>query len=74
MNELVKQIALQVGGSHYPDVGGKLLEKTVELVVKECIDAVSNADCRNIVYTTFDLGMEQSVKAKCVESIKERFK
>lgn len=37
MNNVIKQLALQAGGSHYPDVGGKTLEKFAELVVQECI-------------------------------------
>jgi len=37
MNERIKEIALQAGGSHYPDVGGKTLEKFAELIVQECI-------------------------------------
>ncbi len=37
MNEKIKELALQAGGSHYPDVGGKTLEKFAELIVKECI-------------------------------------
>jgi hypothetical protein len=36
MNEKIKELALQAGGSHYPDVGGKTLEKFAELIVKEC--------------------------------------
>ena len=37
MNERIKELALQAGGSHYPDVGGKTLEKFAELIIKECI-------------------------------------
>jgi hypothetical protein len=29
-------IALQVGGSHYPEVGGDLLQKFGDTVAKEC--------------------------------------
>lgn len=36
MNEKIKELALQAGGSHYPEVGGKLLEKFAELLIKEC--------------------------------------
>jgi hypothetical protein len=36
MNERIKEIALQAGGSHYPTVGGKTLEKFAELLVREC--------------------------------------
>ena len=40
MNPTIKQLALEAGGSHYPDVGGKLLEKFAELVVRECLRQV----------------------------------
>ena len=38
MNEKIKELALQAGGSHYPDVGGKTLEKFAELLIKECYE------------------------------------
>ena len=36
MKKIIKEIALQVGGSHYPDVGGQLLEKFADTVVLRC--------------------------------------
>jgi hypothetical protein len=39
MNEKLKQLALQVGGSHYPAVSKQYLEQTVRLVVKQCAEA-----------------------------------
>lgn len=42
MNPKIKDLALQAGGSHYPEVGGKTLEKFAELIVRECIDIVSS--------------------------------
>jgi hypothetical protein len=36
MNKHIKDIALQVGGSHYPEVNSKLLEKFAEAIVLEC--------------------------------------
>lgn len=44
MNPKIKELALQAGGSHYPDVGGQLLEKFAELVIRECAQV---ADCRS---------------------------
>ena len=38
MNERIKELALQAGGSHYPDVGGKTLEKFAELIIQECLN------------------------------------
>ena len=40
MNEKIKELALQAGGSHYPDVGGKTLEKFAELIVQECLEKI----------------------------------
>ena len=37
MNQKIKELALQAGGSHYPDVGGKTLEKFAELIVAEML-------------------------------------
>jgi hypothetical protein len=69
MKQKVKELALQAGGSHYPEVGGELLQKVVDLVVEECIDAVKNADVTSITYTNFDKDRALSIK-----SINERFK
>ena len=38
MNKKIYEIALQTGGSHYPEVGGKLLERYTQLLLKECIN------------------------------------
>lgn len=35
-NQKFFDIALAVGGSHYPGVGGELLEKFGETIVREC--------------------------------------
>jgi hypothetical protein len=32
------ELALATGGSHYPEVGGKLLEQFAEMIVRECAD------------------------------------
>jgi hypothetical protein len=39
MNKKLTELALQVGGSHYPEVSQQYLEQTVRLVVKECAEA-----------------------------------
>jgi hypothetical protein len=38
MNERIKQLALQAGGSHYPEVNSMQLEKFAELLIRECAD------------------------------------
>ena len=44
MNEQIKELALQAGGSHYPEVGGELLEKFAMLVIKECAKVVNDTE------------------------------
>ena len=39
MNEKLKQLALEVGGSHFPEVSRQYLEQTVRLVIRECVEA-----------------------------------
>lgn len=38
MKQIIKEIALKVGGSLYAPVGGNLLEKSIEMAVKQCVD------------------------------------
>lgn len=42
MNKRIHELALQAGGSHYPEVGGELLEKFAELLIKDCAKQVRN--------------------------------
>lgn len=42
-NAKFAEIALEVGGSHYPDVGGRLLERFGEAVVEQCAVLVERA-------------------------------
>lgn len=44
MNEQIKQLALAAGGSHYPDVGGRTLEKFAALLIRECVAICQNTD------------------------------
>jgi hypothetical protein len=44
MNERIKQLALAAGGSHYPDVGGRTLEKFAELLIRECAQLAEDID------------------------------
>ena len=57
MNEQIKQLALAAGGSHYPDVGGRTLEKFAELLIRECaqladIERDTSAGCGYVTQTT----------------------
>ena len=42
MNERIRELALQAGGSHYPEVNSMQLEKFAELIVLECAGIVDN--------------------------------
>jgi hypothetical protein len=70
--ELFKEIALQAGGSHYPEVGGDLLNKFADLLLKEVLIAIENTD-RTHAYTTFDKAMIDDTIEKCKQSIKNKF-
>ena len=71
-NKVYKEIALQAGGSHYPEVGGELLEKFADLIVKECIKAVEQTP-KHCAYTTHDLGIVNCTIDKSVTALKEKF-
>lgn len=72
MNKKIHDIALQVGGSHYPNVGGDLLEQFAKAVVMECVHAVQNTD-RGHAATSYDLGQVESTIEKSIASIMDRF-
>lgn len=38
MNKKLHEMALQIGGSHYPEVSKLYFEPTVRLVIQECAD------------------------------------
>ena len=42
MNKRIKELALQAGGSHYPDVNKETLEKFAELIIRECAAQVDS--------------------------------
>jgi len=72
MNKRIKELALQAGGSHYPDVGGATLEKFAELLLNKVIEVVQTAPT-HCAYTTYDLGVVECTLKKTVESIEKTF-
>lgn len=74
MKKVYEEIALQVGGSHYPSVGGELLEKFGDAVVKKCIEVIENGDYRNSTFTTYDMWSNPRIVQQCIENLKENFK
>lgn len=43
MNEKLKQLAVEIGGSHYPEVSQLYLPLTVRLVYEDAIEALAQA-------------------------------
>lgn len=70
--EIFKEIALQAGGSHYPEVGGELLEKFSDMLIEKVIEAVENTPTTH-AYTTYDKGLIDSTIDKCVKQIRKEF-
>jgi hypothetical protein len=71
-NEILKEIALQAGGSHYPEVGGRTLEKFAELLLEKVIEVVQQTPI-HCASTTFQLSIVECTVAKTVESIEKTF-
>jgi len=70
--EILKEIALQAGGSHYPDVGGATLEKFAELLLEKVIEVVQKTPV-HCAHTTYDLGTVECTIGKTVEAIEQTF-
>jgi len=47
MSPKCKELALMAGGSHYPRVGGEILEQFMRLTVEECIKILQKREVRN---------------------------
>ena len=62
--------AIEAGGSFYPDVGGKTLEKFADLLIAKCIDEIQNAPMHHS-YTSFDVDRAAATKAECIKQIKK---
>lgn len=72
MKSKIKQLALAAGGSTYPEVGGKILERFAELMLEECIVAVKNTGIQ-CAYTTHDLPVVKCTIDKSVDALREHF-
>jgi len=70
MNELMKKLALEAGGSHYPDVNTKQLVYYTELVVRECYQAVLDVP---MYYNDYRKQIEDAVVQNCARAVLERF-
>lgn len=70
MNEKIKEIAVL---AKIQMVSEPRLKEFAELLIKECIESVKDADTRPFVYTTFDKSLSDACKESCVKSIKQKF-
>ena len=70
--EILNEIALQAGGSHYPAVGGETLEKFAELLLDKVIEVVQNVPL-HCACTTHDMGIVECTIGKSVEAIEKTF-
>jgi len=70
--EIFKELALQAGGSHYPEVGGRTLEKFAELLLEKVIEVVQTSPT-HCASTTFQLGIVECTIDKAVEAIEKTF-
>ena len=68
----VTELALEAGGSHYPNVNRDQLEAYTRLVLAECLSAIETAP-RNHVCTSFDQSQHEASILRVKESISGRF-
>ncbi len=51
----------------------RFMEKFADLIVRECIQVISNTDTRQS-FTTYDLGLVQATMVKIQNNVKKHFK
>ena len=73
MKNKIKELALEAGGSTYPEVGGRILERFAELMLEECVIAIKNTGTQ-CAYTTHDAGVVQCTIQKSVDALRDHFK
>ena len=60
MKQPYHDIALATGGSHYPSVGGRLLEQFGQLVVERCM-ALADAETARRIAQEFGIEQEKTL-------------
>jgi hypothetical protein len=73
MKNKIKELALQAGGSTYPEVGGEILEKFADLLIKDLIQEVDDANTNHCCGTTYDLSVAGCVKVKILNHLKSTY-
>ena len=64
---LFERLALETGGSHYPEVGGKLLDQFGNLVIAECLQVL---DKRAENWRNDSTALEAH---RCASAVREHF-
>ena len=70
-NPKLHDFSLQAGGSHYPSVNTAQQEQMSELIIDACIRAITHADVRHMVRTTWEEDFAGAVKQACIKSVRE---
>jgi hypothetical protein len=69
MNDKVKNLALQIGGSHYPAVAKNHLPLTIKLITEEL-----SKECQRIIDSGEYDGHQQYAAAACRDAILKYYK
>ena len=72
MKKVFEEIALQAGGSHYPTVGGDLLQKFADLLLVEVIKVIEQTP-KHCAFTTFQENIVECTIEKSIETLKTHF-
>jgi hypothetical protein len=73
MKNKIKELALEAGGSTYPEVGGELLSKFADLLIKDLIQEVDDANVNHCCGTTYDLSVAQCTKEKIIKHLSKEY-
>jgi hypothetical protein len=73
MKPRIREIALQAGGSTYPEVGGEILEKFADLLIKDFIQTVDDANMNHCCGTTYDLSVAQCAREKILKHLQAEY-
>lgn len=68
-NKKIYDIALAVGGSHYPGVGGELLQKFAEAIIKE-VDELNKQQSHELLGALVDIEDGDGFDSVCHNTIK----
>lgn len=71
-NQLLSELQLQAGGSHYPLINPEIQEAFARLVIKECVESVKRTN-KSHTHTTYDLDLIEATIQRSINSINETF-